>query len=121
MKKIIYLLSMFAFVALLTISCNRDENADRKSTVTATVFHQFVDLKIPPDFNTVKGLQIKESNSNEWITIVGIDGFNFEENFEYLLKLEKTYLVNPPLDLPSRTTYKLLGIISKTAKINQTR
>ena len=115
MKNIIYFLSMFVVVALLTISCNRDES-DSTSTITAIVYHKYVDYQIPPDFNTIKGIKIKESNNGEWITIVGIEGFMYEENFEYRLKLEKTYLVNPPLDSPSRTTYKLLEILAKTPK-----
>ncbi|WP_244140737.1 DUF4377 domain-containing protein [Kaistella flava (ex Peng et al. 2021)] len=89
MKKIIYFLSMFALVALLTISCNRDENTDQTSTVTASVYHKYADYAIPPDFNMIKAIKIKESNSGEWVTIVGIDGFIFEENFEYQLKLKK--------------------------------
>lgn len=106
---------MLAIVALLSISCNRDES-DSTSTVTATVYHKYVDYQIPPDFDTIKGIKIKESNSAEWITIVGIEGFMFEENFEYRLKLQKTYLVNPPLDSPSHTTYKLIETLAKTPK-----
>ena len=115
MKKIISFLSIFAVVALLTISCNRDES-DSTSTITAIVYHKYVDYQIPPDFNTIKGIKIKESDNGDWITLAGIDGFTFEENFEYKLKLKKTSLVNPPLDLNSRTTYEFLEILAKTPK-----
>ena len=107
---------MFAVTALLTISCNRDENSNKISIVTATVYHKYVDYAIPPDFNVIKAIKIKESNSGEWIIIAGIDGFVYDENFEYQLKLEKTYLSNPPLDSPSNSTYRLLEILAKTAK-----
>lgn len=106
---------MFALVTLLTISCNRDQS-DSTSTVKAIVYHKYVDYQVPPDFDTIKGIKIKESNAGEWVTIVGIEGFMYEENFEFQLKLEKTYLVNPPLDSPSRTTYKLVEILAKTPK-----
>lgn len=116
MKKFIYFFSLFTVIAILTLSCGRDENIDRTSTVTAIVFEKYVDYAIPPDFTLIKAIKIKESNSGEWITIVGIDGFNYEENFEYKLKLEKTYLADPPLDSPSNITYRLLEILTKTPK-----
>ncbi|MDY3549005.1 DUF4377 domain-containing protein, partial [Riemerella anatipestifer] len=64
----------------------------------------------------VKGLKIKETNFTEWIVITGIEGFAYEEGFEYELKLQKTYLSNPPQDSPSNVTYKLLEILSKKQK-----
>lgn len=100
---------------MLTVSCDR-EDRDKTTTVVATVHHKHVDYAIPPDFTVINGIKIKESKSAEWITIVGIEGFSFEENFEYQLKLEKTYLANPPMDSPSNTTYRLIEILSKEPK-----
>lgn len=116
MKRIIYLLSIFSLVSLLNISCTRDEDTDKISTVIAIVQDKYVDFAIPPDFEPIKAMKIKESNSQEWTKVVGIEGFDYEENFEYQLKLEKTYLANPPLDSYSQNSYKLIEILSKTPK-----
>ncbi|UFK97839.1 DUF4377 domain-containing protein [Kaistella faecalis] len=116
MKKIIYLLSIFSLVALLTISCSRDEDTGNISTVTATVHDKYVDYAIPPDFEPIKAMKIKESNSQEWTKVVSIEGFDYEENFEYQLKLRKTYTANPPLDSYSHNSYQLLEILAKTPK-----
>ncbi|MDQ0477220.1 MULTISPECIES: DUF4377 domain-containing protein [Chryseobacterium] len=114
MKKVI-VFYLFLMIAILAISCER-EDRDRITTVVATVHHQYVDLSVPPDFDVIKGIKIKESTSTEWVTITGIDGFTFEENFVYELKLEKKYSADPPLDSPSPVTYKLLEILSKKQK-----
>ncbi|MEC5396041.1 DUF4377 domain-containing protein [Bergeyella sp. RCAD1439] len=117
MKKLLKLL-FFMLITMLTVGCLREgEEKDKISIVTATVHHQYADLKIPPFFETVvKGLKIKETNFTEWIVITGIEGFAYEEGFEYELKLQKTYLSNPPQDSPSNVTYKLLEILSKKQK-----
>ncbi len=114
MKKI-FLLFLFLTLTLVITGCDR-EARDVITEVEVTVQHKYADLAIPPDFEPIKGLKIKESNSQEWIVIPGISGFDYVENFEYRLKLEKTKLADPPMDLPSDTTYKLLEILSKEPK-----
>lgn len=117
MKKLLTLL-VLVLIAISTVSCLREsEEKDEISIVTATVHHQHADLKVPPFFDTVvKGLRIKESGSAEWITITGIQGFTYEEGFEYELRLQKTHLADPPQDSPSDVTYKLLETLSKKQK-----
>ena len=117
MKKLLTLL-VFVLIAISTVACLREsEEKDKISIVTATVHHQHADLKVPPFFDTVvKGLRIKESGSAEWITITGIQGFTYEEGFEYELRLQKTHLADPPQDSPSDVTYKLLETLSKKQK-----
>lgn len=115
MKKTIFL-CLFALITIFTVSCNREDDRDKVTTVFASVHHKHVDYAIPPDFYVVKGLKIKKSDAAEWITIVGIDEFAFEENFEYRVKLEQTVMANPPMDSPSDTTYRLLEVLSKEPK-----
>jgi hypothetical protein len=103
------------FISSLTISCVKDDNSDRTIVVTATVYHKYVDHTIFPGNTTIKGIKIKETNSSEWQTLPSIESFDFVEGYEYLVKLRKTYLANPPQD-GSSIIYKLDETISKTPK-----
>lgn len=115
MKNITYLLIAIIFISFLTISCDKDDNSDRTIEITATVYHKHVDYPTFPANTLIKGIKIKETNSSEWTTLSSIERFDFVEGYEYQVKLQKTYLANPPQD-GSNITYKLDEIISKTPK-----
>ncbi|MGL4493793.1 MAG: DUF4377 domain-containing protein, partial [Tannerellaceae bacterium] len=61
------------------------------------------------------GIKVKELQSADWsvIPLNGINGFTFEQGYEYKLSVLKTKLANPPID-GSDTTYQLIEILSKT-------
>ncbi|MGL5620587.1 MAG: DUF4377 domain-containing protein, partial [Tannerellaceae bacterium] len=61
------------------------------------------------------GIKVKELQSADWsvIPLNGINGFTFEQGYEYKLSVLKTKLANPPTDC-SDTTYQLIEILSKT-------
>jgi hypothetical protein len=115
MKNIIYVLVALISLSFLTISCDKDDNSDRTVSVTATVYHKHVDFTIWPGNTIVKGIQIKETNSSEWTVLSGIESFDYVEDYEYQVKLKKTYLANPPQD-GSSIIYELDAIIAKTPK-----
>lgn len=115
MKNAIFVLITFILISFLIISCDNEDNSDQTIIVTATVYHKYVGYTIFPGNTTTKGIKIKETNSNEWTTLPEIERFDYVEDYEYQVKLQKTYLANPPQD-GSSIIYKLDGIISKTPK-----
>lgn len=60
-------------------------------------------------------MQVREEGSNELklLSLERIEGFEYEEGYEYKVKVLITTLANPPMEGYS-DKYKLLGIISKT-------
>lgn len=115
MKKLFFFFLITISLSLVLTNCRKDDDSDVTTTVNAIVYHKYVPLKLPLNDNEIDALQIKESHSNNWIIVTGIEGFNYEENNEYHLKLEKTVLANPPMD-SGDTRYKLIQIISKTPR-----
>ena len=106
-------LTIFSIVLFLA-SCNKvDSDIVRKVTIT-------VDSKTkeysPWGSETIcEGLNINEKDSKEWM-VIGIDaieGFKYEEGYEYSLLVEITVLANPPLD-DTNHRYKMIELISKT-------
>lgn len=116
MKSAIYVLITLISISFFIISCDKDDNSDRTIVVTATVYHKYVDYTIFPGNTTIKGIKIKETNSSEWTTLSEIERFDYVEDYEYQVKLQKTYLANPPQD-GSSIIYKLDEIVSKTPKL----
>lgn len=62
-------------------------------------------------------LQVKEVGENweHWLMIYGINGFEYEPGYEYILRTEKRVRRKEVLYLPS-FEYTLIEIISKTKK-----
>lgn len=56
-------------------------------------------------------LLTKKPDSDSWMTIIEIEGFDFEEGYEYLLNVKKITQAEPYL-----VRYLLLDIKSKTLK-----
>lgn len=70
---------------------------------------EFEDGEVPKIYDA---LHVKETNTYAWITLVDIEGFNFEEGFEYLLNVKKVTQAEP-----YSVKYVLLDILSKKEKI----
>ena len=108
-------ISFIIIIYFSTISCEKEDHSDRTVVVTAIVYHKYIDYTIFPGTTTIKGIKIKETNSTEWISLPEIEKFDYVENHEYQVRLQKTYLANPPQD-GSNIVYKLDEILSKTPK-----
>lgn len=64
-----------------------------------------------------KCMQIKENKEDEWSLFYDvIEGFTYEEGFEYVLKVNISKVKNPPADASS-LSYKLIEVISKEKKV----
>ena len=61
-------------------------------------------------------MQYKFKESDPWMVLSErINGFNYEEGYEYILRVKVTKIKNPAQD-QSGTSYSLVDIISKTKK-----
>ncbi|MEK6492655.1 DUF4377 domain-containing protein [Myroides odoratimimus] len=64
----------------------------------------------------MKCMQYKEEGSDEWLNMYSsIEGFNYEEGYEYVIEVKREKVENPPADASS-IKYILVKEISKTKK-----
>lgn len=56
---------------------------------------------------------VKKNNTQDWESFSFIQGFNYEEGYEYHIKISKTTYLDYRKGDPSWTEYKLLEVISK--------
>ena len=104
------LLSVFLFGM---VSCNDDE--DGKDKIEEVKL--YVAAKLAPHYTWVSpvlGIQIREESEAKFRTIGlhDITDFEYEEGYEYILRVKKKTLANPPMD-GTNIEYRLLEILSK--------
>ncbi len=110
MKKFTYLIC----ITIGLLSCN-DNNliTPEKTLIVASKLGDCVGL----DYQ--KCLLVKETETENWQYFYGsIIGFEYQEGFEYVIKVSERKIENPPEDGPSIET-TLLEIISKTEKTSE--
>lgn len=106
MKRLIYFLPV-----LLVFSSCSTQNAVRYTVASRTADC----VGVAPQ----KCLLIKKGDSKEWEFFYSqIEGFSYEEGYEYVLDVKETKLENVPADASS-TKYELVKEISKTAKASE--
>lgn len=59
---------------------------------------------------------VKKEQSDEWSVFGYIDGFEFENGYEYQIKISETNYLDDSMGQPAWEEYKLLEIISKNKK-----
>jgi hypothetical protein len=110
-----FLIIVACFSVLLITGCENGEDKDWTKEIMVTVaskkvdFYPFINIGIPSE-----GISVKEDNANHWSSfpLEFIEGFTYEEGYEYRLKVQKIHLVNPPED-GFIFNYKLIVIVSK--------
>ncbi len=110
MKKFTYLIC----ITIGLLSCN-DNNliTPEKTLIVASIKADCVGV----DYQ--KCLLVKENETENWQYFYSsIVGFNYEEGFEYVIKVSERRIENPPQDGSSIET-TLLEIISKTEKTSE--
>ncbi|MBQ8421400.1 MAG: DUF4377 domain-containing protein [Bacteroidales bacterium] len=115
-------------IAVIATSCERlsssdsdkvDKTKDWTEVVTMVVSHEIsavYDMEGIPS----EGMMVKEDGKKNWNPMYfwEIEGFEYIRGFEYLLKVEKTHLVDPPQDASS-VKYKLIEILSEEFKLGE--
>lgn len=111
MKNILKLLPVV--VLFLFTQCKPMPNSSSADEMILIVASQTVDCTgVAP----MKCLQVKEKESDSWENFYSnIEGFTYEPGFEYILKVKKEKIENPPMD-GSSIKYILVKQISKTKK-----
>mgnify|MGYP003571502671 CR=1 FL=1 len=118
--KVLKIILLFC-VSVVLYSCTLPENEydEKDKTVQVTVFvaAETGTYRINEDPDTAPlyvGIQYRERGQENWNcnSMTLIDGFTYEQGFEYELLVEKTIFANPPAD-GGRFTYKLIKIVSK--------
>ncbi len=106
---------LFAVVLPFFSGCSNDDDKDWNEKVVLYVASNVVDF-YPFENNGVPidGINVREKNSNLWtpLPVDFIEGFVFEEGYEYELKVIKTHLAKYPMD-SFNFTYKLENVVSK--------
>jgi len=102
-------------LATLLFACNKDE---RETVILMTVDAEtFWSSRISPGTGRtlIEYIRVKEVVSGDIHNMYfsEIAGFEYEKGFEYLIKVKKTKIDNPPMDASS-IAFSLIEIISKT-------
>ncbi len=116
LKQLIFLV-ILSFALTSCLDLDDDEDKDKIVQVTVFVSSEVGTYRAFEESDTIsphEGMQYREKGDSEWdCAYFGlIEGFAYEQGYEYELLVEKTILANPPQD--SRNfTYKLIKIVSK--------
>ena len=100
-------------IAFIFTSCFEKEPKDKIEEVTMYVSHEtgiYYGMLSSP----VEGMLIKEEGWQDWESrpFQEISGFEYIKGHKYTLLVEKTTLVNPPMDASS-VKYKLISIVEQ--------
>lgn len=125
--KLITKISMIAVVMTAIIACGKepagspypDKSGDWTETVMMTVSHElgtYYGMEGIPQ----PSMKIKEEGWEDWQPepFSGIEDFEYIRGYEYVLKVEKTHIAEPPMDAPS-IRYRLVEIISQEFKLGE--
>lgn len=104
--------SIFLIIVLFLFSCSKDENVIETIIVAS---RKVMDIE-PSGASEREYFLIKTNKSDKWEYLSpNIQGFNYEEGYEYMLKVRITTINNPQQDQYPKS-YALIEIISKTKK-----
>ncbi len=97
-------------INLLFFSCSTSKTVDMDTSNTIEVnFHQVICQGVGPQWC----YQIKENGEKDWTFFYDeIEGFNFEWGTNYILKIKKEKIENPPAD-GSSLKWVLASIVKK--------
>jgi len=106
MKKII---SLLIIVVCVMMSCDTGKNQN-ETIVVASQQAECVGVGLQKCF------LIKEGDSEDWsFWYSGIEGFNYEPGYEYVIEIKKDTVATPPMDA-STIKYIFMKEVSKTKK-----
>lgn len=108
------------FSACMTACLDDNENSDRERVailnIGSTIEYVGTTPPVPPVPAGVPAMVVTEEGSKtsdiRYLYLYQIDGFEYEEGYEYQVKVLITTLSNPPADGPLET-YKLIEILLK--------
>lgn len=120
--KYLFGLNLILLCALGFVSCGNEEEEGRKITDYKEYVLVVASKKIPgvrwsDGFNYLTDVYaVKKENAEEWESLGFIDGLEFEEGFEYQIRISETNYLDYRMGQPAWTEHELLEVISKREK-----
>lgn len=120
-KKLWGILMLFLCTLNLT-GCNNEDEEDRQITDYKEYLLTVASQQIPgvgwsDGFNYLTDVYaVKKEQSAEWESLSFIEGFEFEEGYEYEIRISETSYLDHRMSQPAWTEYQLLEILSKEKK-----
>lgn len=123
-------LVLIAAIAMLS-SCNtkspaKEEKVEEKPAVEVVQKDNIVLMTVASEKRTAMGvgpmevLLVKEGDAKDWSFFYdGIEGFNFEPGFEYVLEVKTENVAEPVPADASSIKYTLVKEVSKTQKTSE--
>lgn len=116
-KKVFFLnaLVIAFFVSFIFFSCTKDNDVDWSEESIVEVSPNIIPVHIFGEPDVVEGILVKFDGFKEWVPypLHFIEGFTFEEGYNYSLKVKVIHLANPPQDSYNIRCI-LLSVLSKT-------
>ncbi len=106
------------FSIILLLSCSKENNENERTVILSIESQTIQNGTIPDSDQTVECMVAKEENTNEvhYLYLGRIENFEYEEGFEYRIRVLISKIENPPMDGYTES-FKLIELISKT-KVN---
>jgi len=108
----------YVFIELLSKEKVITENSEKNIELFVSSETVKFTPKYPPEYvasetpKIYNALHVKETETNNWMALTEIEGFDFEEGYEYVLNIKKVIQAEP-----YSVKYILLNIISRNKKI----
>lgn len=120
-KKLWGILILFLCTLNLTSCNNEDEEGtqitDYKEYLLTVASQQIPGVGWSDGFNYLTDVYaVKKEQSAEWESLSSIKGFEFEEGYEYEIRISETSYLDHRMSQPAWTEYQLLEILSKEKK-----
>lgn len=113
-SKAIFALCFLSY-ALILPGCS---DKDKSRIGTFTISSQLVPNGTnPPTSSIVNCMEATSNDTKEKYYLApngGIEGFTYEEGYEYVITVLITPIENPPMDIIYPETFKLIEVLSKT-------
>ena len=113
---------LLIFVCLFVTACSDDNEDGRKVTGYKEYMLTVASVKLPgvltsSGSNVLADVYaVKTEQSTDWEAHGSIGKFEYEEGYEYLIRISETSYLDFSMGDPAWTEYELLGVISKERK-----
>ena len=113
---------MLFLCTLNLTSCNNEDEegtqiTDYKEYLLTVASQQIPGVGWSDGFNYLTDVYaVKKEQSAEWESLSSIKGFEFEEGYEYEIRISETSYLDHRMSQPAWTEYQLLEILSKEKK-----
>lgn len=119
----IFSLVVILFSAVILCSCSSDDDEggrqvlSSKDYIITVASHKLEGVVTSSGYSyKAEVFAVKKDNSNTWESLSGITGFEYENGYEYCLKIKETHYLDNSMGETTWTVYELLDLVSKEKK-----